>query len=739
MLTERFWRCVCGQAEVQRELQLLAEADERDTERKQALSAKWEAACDAKRALDAALAAAAAALHKTQAEPERARKQADSVQRAAQALRLEVDRLEARAAEAQAELARMEAKRAEAEALRKSLAAKLELHRETIGHRQADVEAVSRSLDQERARHHELVTERVEIELKRKEADEAVRHESEAASALNKELHALKRKLRKKRGIAVSSAARAQTLMRRARRCRQDVDVGIARFLTQEGLEEGARGGLRALVDEADGLEADVLAWAAEEQRQDKLVALLSAQREFKASEAVRAAAAERDARASVKVKGLAVQDLAKRHHEATARLREFGALYDVVKGERNKYANLIQASNQALAEMCEKVKRERAALQQSQAQRDALRLESNKAASEYTGKQAEVEQQITEIERLNTIINGLERDMLRLKGRYEGAVEARNAAGVQLIDRNDELCVLYEKANLQEKTLEAGAAAVRAKEGELRMLRLQAEELARRLHAQRRSQPDVPRHDAAVARLQADLAEQRALSEQLGHDLEDPANAARWRDLGGADADQAQLAARIALLEARLSDKKEKLLERELVLEELAALTQRLRDAAGEGRGAAADLARRANAFQGRAAAAARAMMATVSELSMYQATAMRLQREKVSREAAVADGRARLDAGEAPSADAEREWRRRMRALLGAAAAADGDEADGEDAEAAPNAVRTTAPQRPNAYIPDEIGIPKPYGGLAPFRPQEPGSTMRHMRLPRPPQIEI
>ena len=64
------------------------------------------------------------------------------------------------------------------------------------------------------------------------------------------------------------------------------------------------------------------------------------------------------------------------------------------------------------------------------------------------------VEQQIIEIERQNGAINALEREMLRLKTMYETAVEQRNLAGVQLIDRNDELCVLYEKSNIQETTL---------------------------------------------------------------------------------------------------------------------------------------------------------------------------------------------------------------------------------------------------------------------------------------------
>lgn len=58
------------------------------------------------------------------------------------------------------------------------------------------------------------------------------------------------------------------------------------------------------------------------------------------------------------------------------------------------------------------------------------------------------------EIEKQNGVINALEREMLRLKTMYETAVEQRNFAGVQLIDRNDELCVLYEKSNIQETML---------------------------------------------------------------------------------------------------------------------------------------------------------------------------------------------------------------------------------------------------------------------------------------------
>ena len=52
---------------------------------------------------------------------------------------------------------------------------------------------------------------------------------------------------------------------------------------------------------------------------------------------------------------------------------------------------------------------------------------------------------------------------------------------------------------------------------------------------------------------------------------------------------------------------------------------------------------------------------------------------------------------------------------------------------------ATRTTAEPRPNAYIAEEYGIPKPYGYLAPFKPSLQGSTMRHVRNPVVQEIEL
>eukprot|EP00658_Telonema_sp_P-2_P082062 TRINITY_DN8584_c0_g1_i2.p2 TRINITY_DN8584_c0_g1~~TRINITY_DN8584_c0_g1_i2.p2 ORF type:complete len:166 (-),score=61.08 TRINITY_DN8584_c0_g1_i2:286-783(-) len=138
------------------------------------------------------------------------------------------------------------------------------------------------------------------------------------------------------------------------------------------------------------------------------------------------------------------------------------------------------------------------------------------------------------------------------------------------------------------------------------------------------------------------------------------------------------------------------------------------------------------------------RQMMACVSELSMYQASSMKLGQEKEEMSDLLEGAKERLDSGEVPLEGLEEEWARMQFRQLR-------QEEEREMREAArgmavvtattttAHVTKTTAEPRPNAYIPDQIGIPKPYGLAAPFKPQEAGASMRHIRKPIPKEIEI
>jgi DNA repair exonuclease SbcCD ATPase subunit len=263
---------------------------------------------------------------------------------------------------------------------------------------------------------------------------------------------------------------------------------------------------------------------------------------------------------------------------------------------------------------------KERNAHQQAQNQRDSLRQDLNRLLSEYRSRQGTVEQQIQEIDKLNVVINNLEKEMLQLKTRYEHAVEERNITGVQLIDRNDELCILYERSNQQLETLKKGELVLIKLEENIRLLRLYYEELNRKYIVAKNKIPFRNNMEKKIVQLKQELEKETKLTEEFSAKLEDPGNLSRWRPLEGTDLDLEQLIAKIQILEKRLDEKRESVLEKELILEEITNLTEKLRNQALSKRENAKLLADELNDLHSKIREVTKKMLASVSELSMYQ-----------------------------------------------------------------------------------------------------------------------
>jgi hypothetical protein len=758
------------------------EAYERETAQKQTLKIKVVEVEAVKMDREAILMQKTDALATAQAEPGRFQRQIGSIETAVETMQKDLANLAKRTEICDKDLEKQAAKRVEQEKVRLNILEKLELNRQTLEDREKDVHAVHINLEKCKSQSQDLLARKLELTAKKREAESSLRHTKDALALAQKDRESLIRGEKKKRIVldlvrenkpGLESQLKDQEMQRKRmqeeriskkreiEKLKDEVDMNVARLLAQEGVEESRKKELEDSIAEVDEMEAKVVSWLAEGKRQSKLLAVLSAQRDIKSRENSRIESKEKEAKLQVRMKELSILDLTKRCNELTNRLKEFSALYEVVKNERNKYVNLIQSSSQALAEMREKIRilqneveilgnervakdlalaKEKNSHQQAQNQRDTLRQDLNRLLSEYRDRQGNVEQQIQEIDKLNVVINSLEKEMLSLKARYEHAVEQRNITGVQLIDRNDELCILYERSNQQQEALRRGELESMKKEEELRMLRLYSDELRRKYITAKKRVPEIPQLDIKISKLETELAEERKTTEALSNKLEDPQNLDRWRPLEGQDPDIEQLLAKIKILEDRLDKKREQLLEKELVLEEITSLTEKLRTQAVTKREAAKVLADDLNDLHGKIRDITKKMLASVSELSMYQATALRLQQEKLQRSKAVDEAKWRLTHGEAPTDQAETMLKRSERQetmhqemlqrramelpLLGAVPG---------------QFLRTAAEPRPTAYIPDDLGIPRPYGNLAPFKPSEPGASMRHIRQPQIKPIEI
>ena len=192
--------------------------------------------------------------------------------------------------------------------------------------------------------------------------------------------------------------------------------------------------------------------------------------------------------------------------------------------------------------------------------------------------------------------------------------------------------------------------------------------------------------------------------------------------------------------LEERLNEKKDQLLEKHLVLEELVGLAERLRFQAVQGRSQSMHMATSMSEQQQELRTITHRMMATVSELSMYKATCLKLEGDQGELEALLQEARERLAQGLAPTAEAEREWFRLIRQADTVARMRIAREEADRMGEAETKGLKTTAELRPNAYVsaalgpmePGAPGQPRPYPVQGPFKPSAQGATMRHIRKP-------
>lgn len=660
-------------------------------------------------------------------------------------------------------------RRRQADCLRNSLAHKLELHQDTILHRNKDVETVTRCVATEKARSHQVCESRTVLDTACKQVRERLQVESESFSFSKKENAVMRHRLLKRQVLAESIRDLVPALRIRLRdvghklnslvrsnkerlhdvqSLKNGVDATISRLLLQDHIEKEKRRCLGLLLQNVACIEDDIATWSAEEHRQGKLKDVLDSQRESKAREVTRTRAIEVDAQERVRVKTLIILDFAKKCNEVSNRLKEFSALYDVVKSERNKYLNLIQSSSQALAEMKEKVKillneveilriesltkdkalsKENAQHTSSQTHRDCIRLELFKAQAEYCSKQLSTEQQIAEIRELNSMIGTLEFGMLCRNVEFERVIGVRNSVGVVLIDRNDELCILYEKIHLQHEALKEGELCVQRILEDGHRLQL----LLLRLHQQvdvcRRQLPAGPVLMRTVMDMQSTLHGNRQKCFSMCLALESPANPARWCCVLGQDLTTDQLDARLDDLHNQLNDAKDVFLEVRLLFEEVTNLLVCMREALIRRRFSEKSLSSKLNASHTRVVSCNRELCASAAEVSMHEAVALNLRYQL--RMALTSIDRARLLAarGKCPTTHALDTLKHRSRDTS-------------ETGLCFPSESSVFRAVRPVAYVPDaHLSIPKPYGASAPFRPTRMGSSMRHTVRPNPKALLI
>lgn len=179
------------------------------------------------------------------------------------------------------------------------------------------------------------------------------------------------------------------------------------------------------------------------------------------------------------------------------------------------------------------------------------------------------IKMQDNDIARLKYVISEAEAEKQKQKKDHEMVVAERDILGTQLIKRDEELQLLYEKIKIQKSTLKKGENYFKEKIADILKLVDKIKQFKRELIDSQQETACIPDLKREVYLLQKELLEQQQKVKYLTDELEKPLNVHRWRKLESTDIETYELIQKIQSLQKRLIAKTEEVSEKDVLIQE--------------------------------------------------------------------------------------------------------------------------------------------------------------------------
>ncbi|CAM4965858.1 unnamed protein product [Rotaria socialis] len=176
----------------------------------------------------------------------------------------------------------------------------------------------------------------------------------------------------------------------------------------------------------------------------------------------------------------------------------------------------------------------------------EAVRSDRNLYSKNLIESQDEIGEMKRKLKIMNHQINQLKEEIQGKEQLMLNVIAERDVLGTQLVRRNDELALLYEKLKIQQLTLNKGELQYKTR----------LEDLRTSLQDNVSSTDDLKRE---IFHVQRELLRERTRCRALEEELENPMNVHRWRKLEGSD----------QILQKRLIQKAEEVVQKELLIQE--------------------------------------------------------------------------------------------------------------------------------------------------------------------------
>merc|ERR1712072_657349 len=186
------------------------------------------------------------------------------------------------------------------------------------------------------------------------------------------------------------------------------------------------------------------------------------------------------------------------------------------------------------------------------------------------------VETQRAEIKKLESTIQEAEQEKQSQQKEYEGVISERDILGTQLIRRNEELALLYEKIKIQQSTLQKGEIQFKERVDEIAAFKNNIRKLKRELHVAQNQVVNIEALKKEIHHLNKELLQEQSKCKALQEELENPMNVHRWRKLEGSDPATYEMIQKVKMLQKRLIAKTEEVVEKDKLYVQLKNILAR-------------------------------------------------------------------------------------------------------------------------------------------------------------------
>jgi len=410
---------------------------------------------------------------------------------------------------------------------------------------------------------------RIEVESKRNDL-------KTECSRLERELDTLKKQVESDRKHLEDLARHRDILTKKTMSAGNETEVQKQMVRQQEG--------------RLKHLEQEIAGFKIEAQKQRKLIFSLEKERDRFINEASVSSQNCMQALEKNKVLDNQISDYKKKIKEAELRLKQQQGLYEAVRSDRNLYSkNFLEAQdeitekkrklkimNHQIEQLKEEISTKEGQLSKKHADleevaQEKIKLQSNLNALTLQRKKhdkivKDLKKQQVNLERM---LHDVTAELDRKKKQFEEVVNERDILGTQLIRRNDELRLVYEKIRIQQSTLGKGETQYRQRLDDIRLLKMEIKRLRREKTILNKTVSNVEQLKREVHHAQRSLLRERMRCRALEEELETPMNVHRWRKLKGSDPSTYEKIQKIQTLQKRLIQKTEEVVEKELQIQE--------------------------------------------------------------------------------------------------------------------------------------------------------------------------